>query len=98
MSLLKLYRQRANEPQSNTSAPEVFSDGEETWEVEKILDKRRRGQQIEYLVQWKGWDETYNQWVDESGCAGAKNALAEFESQHNRMKTSGKRRKYGHRP
>ena len=43
--------------------PELI-EGEEEYEVEEILDSRRRGraQNLEYLVKWKGWSTAHNSW------------------------------------
>ena len=36
--------------------PPTMSDGEEEYEVEKIVAKRIRKGKVEYHVKWKGWD------------------------------------------
>ena len=36
--------------------PPKMSDGEEEYEVEKIVAKRIRKGKVEYNVKWKGWD------------------------------------------
>jgi Chromo (CHRromatin Organisation MOdifier) domain len=43
-------------------------EGEEEWEVEQILGKRHhsRGRKLQYLVRWKGYAPTHNQWIDRS--------------------------------
>ena len=36
---------------------------EDTWEVEALLGKRvGRKSKLEYLIKWKGWDESWNEW------------------------------------
>merc|ERR1712156_1086653 len=35
---------------------------DEDYEVEAIVDKRKRRGKIQYLVKWKGWDEKDNSW------------------------------------
>ena len=46
--------------------PPDLIDGEEEYEVEEILQSRRfgRGRKVQYLVKWKGYPESDNQWVD----------------------------------
>jgi hypothetical protein len=42
--------------------PPTLIDGEEEYEVEAILDSRMRYNRLEYLVKWKGYNESHNQW------------------------------------
>jgi hypothetical protein len=42
--------------------PTTLVDGEEEYEVEAILDSRMRYNRLEYLLKFKGYDESYNQW------------------------------------
>ncbi|QRV99033.1 Retrotransposable element Tf2 protein [Ceratobasidium sp. AG-Ba] len=41
---------------------EVTPDGEEEYEVERILDSRKRRNQVQYLVHWKGYGPESNTW------------------------------------
>jgi hypothetical protein len=42
--------------------PTILVDGEEEYEVEAILDSRMCHNQLEYLLKFKGYDESHNQW------------------------------------
>jgi hypothetical protein len=42
--------------------PPTLVDGEEEYEVEAILDSHMHYNRLEYLVKWKGYDESHNQW------------------------------------
>jgi hypothetical protein len=42
--------------------PTTLIDGEEEYEVEAILDSRMRYNRLEYLLKFKGYDESHNQW------------------------------------
>ena len=46
--------------------PPDLIDGEEEYEIEEVLQSRRygRGRKIQYLVKWKGYPDSENQWVD----------------------------------
>ena len=45
--------------------PPELIDGEEEYEVEKVIASRRfgRGRKLQYLVKWKGYPDLDNQWV-----------------------------------
>ena len=46
--------------------PPDLINGEEEYEIEEILQSRRfgKGRKVQYLVKWKGYPESENQWVD----------------------------------
>jgi len=58
-------------------------DGEEEYEVERIVNSRRfgRGRQVQYLVHWKGYPEVDNQWIAWSDL-NAPDLLAEFKREN----------------
>lgn len=60
----------AEDPVQGTFYPEelqkIPSDQERVYRIEKIVRKRGRGKQREYLVKWSGWPEKFNSWVKES--------------------------------
>ena len=62
--------------------PPDLVDGEEEYEVEEILDSRKhgRGRKVQYLVKWKGYPSSDNQWVNWDDMH-AEEALAEFRRQ-----------------
>ena len=35
----------------------------ETFLIERVISRRRRGGLEEVLVKWKGWDKRYNTWL-----------------------------------
>ncbi len=55
-------------------------DGDEEYEVEHILDSRcfGHGRQVQYLVHWKGYPTSDNQWIPWSDL-NAPELLAEFQ-------------------
>src|SRR5262245_24395962 len=44
----------------------ILVDGQEEYEVERILDSRMRYRRLEYLVKWRGYDTGQNTWVPHS--------------------------------
>ena len=58
-------------------------DGEEEYKVEAILDSRRFGQakRQQYLVKWKGYPHSDNQWLDK-GDIFAEDVIREFKKRH----------------
>jgi hypothetical protein len=57
-------------------------DGEEEYEVEKIIDKKKkgRGRRTYYLVKWKGYSASENSWELAENLR-ADELVAEFEKQ-----------------
>jgi hypothetical protein len=84
---LKLYRDgRAafpSRPQRFDRPPpeaEADTNGDQLWEVERILAQRKRGRRIECLVAWRGYPAEENTWEPRSSLKQtAAAAVADFE-------------------
>ena len=63
--------------------PPDLIDGEEEYEIEEILQSRKfgRGCKVQYLVKWKGYPDSENQWVDWDDLH-AEEALADFKKKN----------------
>jgi hypothetical protein len=65
-------------PKPTHPSPTIDEEGEEVYEVERILDKRvQRGRQ-EYLVSWKGFGPEHNSWEPEKNFSGAQRLISQF--------------------
>ena len=65
MDLLTPYKEMATYGQNYTRPPPDLINGEEEYEVERIINSRqfRHGRQVQYLVKWKGYPNSDNQWI-----------------------------------
>ena len=60
---------------------------DDQYEVDKILDKRGKGKQVEYLVRWKGYTNRYNSWIKGANM-NAPNLLKKFHTQNTQKEKS----------
>ena len=83
IDLLTPYRETSFHGPNFTRPPPELINGEEEYEVEKILDQRHfsRTRHKQYLIKWKGYPDSENQWVNATD-VHAPEALAEFQSSH----------------
>ena len=62
----------------------MIIEGEEEWEVERILNKRRVRGRDKYLVCWKGFTAESDTWEGRENLENAKEAIEEFEKEYRR--------------
>jgi len=72
----QVERQKREQP-----AP-VIIEGEEEWEVERILNKRKVRGKDKYLVCWKGFMAESDTWEGKENLENAKEAIEEFEKEY----------------
>jgi len=97
IDLLTLYRETELHGANYSRPPPDLVDDQEEYKVEKILDLRQHGRRraLQYLVKWKGYPDSDNEWVSHKD-VHAPEAIREFENSrtaiqaHIRMRTKGK--------
>jgi hypothetical protein len=59
------YRETASHGPNFKHPPPDLIEGEEEYEVDQIMDSRKHGREgaLQYLVKWKGYPDSENQWV-----------------------------------
>jgi len=62
----------------------VIIEGEEEWEVERILNKRWVRGKDKYLVHWKGFTAESDTWEGRENLKNAKEAIEEFKKEYRR--------------
>ena len=72
------------EGQKKEQPAPVIIEGEEEWEVERILNKRQIRGKDKYLVHWKGFIVESDIWKGRENLKNAKEAIEEFEKKYRR--------------
>jgi hypothetical protein len=62
--------------------PVITPEGEEEYEVEKILNSRKVGRQLQYLIRWKGYGPEEDTWQPKADVANAPELVRRFHQQH----------------
>ena len=63
-------------------APADLVEEDEEYEVEAILDSRKKGRYIEYLVKWKGYSDAENSWEPRGNVRHAEEEVENFHKQY----------------
>ena len=60
----------------------MTKDRDNEWEVDHIMDSHPKNKKLEYLVYWKGYDDSDCTWEPKSNLRNAKDAIHDFHESH----------------
>ena len=81
VSKLQMYKSQV-EGQKATKPALVIIEGEEEYEVEKILNKRKIQEKDKFLVCWKGYMAETDTWEDRGNLKNTGKLVKEFEREY----------------
>ncbi|KNE95757.1 hypothetical protein PSTG_10973 [Puccinia striiformis f. sp. tritici PST-78] len=81
VSVLRRHNPDTITDRQNPDPIPVIVKGEEEWEVEEILDCRRKGRTLEYLIGWKGFGPEQNLWEPVSNLKNSQELLIKFKEE-----------------
>ena len=82
-ALLKPYKENEVYGQNFTEPPPELVEGEEVYEVETILNHRKRGRGYQYYVKWRGYPISDASWEPEHAFSDDGDTLAQYKQRHN---------------
>ena len=99
VDLLTPYRETEFHSANYAQPPPDLIREEEQYKVEQVLDERnyRRWRKKQYLVKWKGYPDSDNQWLDAKDMENAQELIAEFHDSNYELRSHIKRA-LGHLP
>jgi len=80
--LLRPYEENEVYGENFPTPPPDLVGGEEVYEVETILNHRRRGRGYQYLVKWTGYPITEASWESEQAFNNDGDTLALYKQRH----------------
>jgi len=83
VSWIKQYIDQVDGQRKEMPQP-VVVEGEEEWEVEKILNKRKVRGKNKFPVRWKGFTAEGDTWESQENLQNAGNVLKEFKEEYSR--------------
>ena len=84
VSRIRRYKEQVQGQKKQPALP-VIIEGEEEYEIEKIMNKRRRYGKWEYLVRWKRYTAEEDSWERETNLKNAKEVVKEYEKEYRKV-------------
>ena len=81
-NLLTPYQETQTHGPNFLKPPPDLIDAEEEYEVESIINHRRRYGKIQYLIRWKGYPLSDSSWEPTSNLTHAKSLLQAYKRRH----------------
>ena len=82
VSLLTPYHENETHGPNFTRPTPDLIDNKEEYEIETIVSHRRKGNQWQFLVKWKGYPTSDNSWETEENLEHSEETLNEYKEQH----------------
>ena len=80
--LLQPYKENKVYGKNFTEPPPNLVKGEEVYEVETILNPRKRGRGYQYFVKWRGYPISNASWEPEHSFSNDSDTLTQYKFQH----------------
>jgi hypothetical protein len=82
VSVLQRHNVDTIDQRRNVAPEPVVIEGKDEWEVKEILDCRKRGKTLQYLVSWKDYGPVDNSWEPETNLNNCHDAVTKFNTAH----------------
>jgi hypothetical protein len=82
-ALLRPYKENETYGENYPQPPAELVEGEEVYEVETILNHRKRGRGYQYFIKWRGYPITDASWEPEHAFSNDGNTLTQYKLRHN---------------
>jgi len=90
-SLLSPYKENSVYGKNFPAPPPDLIQGEEEYEIEKILRHRGTPSNRFFLIRWKGYSAKEDSWIPEQDLKNAKSALTDYKNLHPSLSPSSTR-------
>ena len=81
-TLLRPYRKNEVYGEIFSEPPPELEDGEEVYEVETILNHRKRGRGYQYFIKWRGYPISDASWEPEHAFSDDGDILTRYKQRH----------------